>query len=102
MKKILFSALCLMFFGCAFSEGYNLKITKNTEKTEIVSVWLKGVGFTLKPFQSVEVEIFKDCVSFDCSHGVATVESSTDTTLELNPDCYYVGEKKFSYWGEDN
>lgn len=98
MKKLL---ACAIAFAMAFSVfGSSLIIRNNTNQRMKVSVWLSGVGFWLDPGQEIEFEMSRDYVNFDCKYGVALVYNEKDTTLELNDDCYYVGEARQEYWNE--
>lgn len=97
MKKTI--SLFVAAFMAAFLFGSNLKVRNNTNQKMKVSIWLSGVSFYLESGQEIEFEV-RDRVNFDCEYGVAYVETEVDTTLELNADCFYVGESKFYYWNE--
>lgn len=97
MKKLI--SLLVVAFTAINLFGANLIIRNNTNQKMEVSIWLSGVSFYLEPGQEVEFKV-RESVNFDCPFGVAWIETEEDTTLELNKDCFYVGESKFYYWNE--
>lgn len=101
-KSILLLTLAFSLVGCAFSEDNRyLNIRNNTDKTEIITFGFSSNGIILKSGKSTEIVCNSDFNTLACSRGAMSFETlSEDTTLEINPDCWYLGEEKHFYWTE--
>lgn len=99
MKRIIPIILGVMFTGCSFQEqNVYLKITNNTEEKEYITVERQQDSFCLDGGCSIEVECNSDTNLLHCSYGTMSFGKIwEDTTLEINPDCWYLGETKYYY-----
>ena len=99
MKRIICLGFMLSVLRFAFCA--NLKIINNTDKTEVVKFGFSNNGFILQAGKSIELICDSDRNTFSCSYGVMSFNHiDNDTTLEINPDCFYIGETKMYYWNE--
>lgn len=100
-KLLLLTSLSIMFSSCAHSLGHYVVVSNNIEHDELVCFGFSSNGIPLKPYEQIEI-VIEDNVSLSTSNGHISGVVLCDTTIELNDDCYYIGEQKYCYWKEEN
>lgn len=101
MKKI------IAFIAVAFTAlqlfAANLTIRNNTDEKLVVYFRFSNEGIVLRPGEEVEVVCDNEFPLYHCKYGAMTFPFlKEDSTMELNPDCYYIGENRIEYWISEN
>ena len=101
MKKLILVLIFALSLQSVFAAC--LTIRNNTDEKLVVYFRFSNEGIVLQPGEEVEVLCENEYPLYHCKYGaMAFPFLKEDNTMELNPDCYYIGETRIEYWVSEN